>query len=190
MTLTKDDFPTGTRVRVVKFPARSSQIGTTGTVQPHDTKQDPTKQFVFVQRDGRTAGDQFPFRPSELEIITPEIAVGTRVRLDDSGHWSRLAAGKTATVAKVTPEGVITLAMDDVDFHQWTSADDPHFTVLDPEPTAPADLAADLRKHAALLTDDLDEVNIVIAEASEKRDRLRQDIAALKNAAARLEAQK
>lgn len=185
MTLSKDDFPIGTRVRVTdfQFEETNPQNGTTGTVLPADDFK-----FVNVRRDGKDADDEFPFRPSELEIIASEIAVGTRVRLDDSGHWSRFAAGKTATVAKVTPEGEIKLHMDSEDFWQWTTVDEPHFTILAPEPATP-DLADALRERAALLTDDLVALNSDIDDLSAKRDSLRQDIAALKNAAARLEAQ-
>lgn len=186
MTLTKDDFPIGTRVRVVKFPT-PSQIGTTGTVQPHDTEQDPTKQYVFVQRDGRTASDQFPFRPSELEIIEPEttFAPGDVVRVkDDITLDNGKHNGQVGTVIRI---GV---------YYVWAKVptssgpvpfNDSELTHVEP---ATPDLAASIRERVDSLTNDLLEVETEIAALSANRDTLRQDIAALKNAAARLEAQK
>lgn len=79
MTLTKDDFPVGTRVRVIDFGFEDSnpQNGTTGTVV---ASEPPSSGFVDVRRDGKPADDEFPYRPSELEVIDrATFAVGDRV---------------------------------------------------------------------------------------------------------------
>jgi hypothetical protein len=91
--------------------------------------------------------------------------IGDRVRLDNSGHWSSLAAGKTATVAKVTPGGEIELKVDGLEgIRQWDQVEEPHITLL-------ADNAATrtLRERLAVLTAERDDLSNQSRELADKQ---------------------